>query len=155
MMTTTTTNIDYQPKISLIITPLIPISLLILFSLFTGKFGFDLLYIVGLFAGIYYIVLFPLLLKICNILISKKLFIFPLMLLGAHTSLSLIYFIISILQNIYNNSPMFDYVFYTVARTFTSPSTFSVSFLLSLIFWSISSFQPKFKAKYYQRNSNE
>ncbi len=147
MMSTTTTNIDYQPKFSLIITPLIPISLLILFSLFTGKFGLDLLYIVGLFSGIYYILLFPLLLRICQILITKNRFIFPAMWFGAHISFSLIYFFLAIFENISHNQPLFEYAFPTVGRTFASTSTLTISFFLSLIFWSFASFLPKLKAK--------
>ncbi|WP_318248029.1 hypothetical protein [Acinetobacter oleivorans] len=146
-MNPTTPNIEYQPKIALIITPLIPISLLILLSVLTGKFALDLLYIIGIFVGIYYIILFPLLLKICQVLITKNRFIFPLMWLGAHVSFSLIYFFLAVYENISHNLPIFDYVFPTVGRTLISTSTFTVSFILSLIFWFFASFQPRLKAK--------
>ncbi|GEA66765.1 hypothetical protein PA3_09230 [Acinetobacter pittii] len=147
-MNPTTPNIEYQPKIALIITPFIPISLLILLSVLTGKFTLDLLYIIGIFVGTYYIILFPLLLKICQVLITKNRFIFPLMWLGAHVSFSLIYFFLAVYENISHNLPIFDYVFPTVGRTLISTSTFTVSFILSLIFWFFASFQPRLKAKH-------
>lgn len=147
-MNSTTPNIEYQPKIALIITPLIPSSLLILLSVLTGKFALGLLYIIGIFVGTYYIILFPLLLKICQVIITKNRFIFPLMWLGAHVSFSLIYFFLAIYENISHNLPIFDYVFPTVGRTLISTSTFTVSFILSLIFWFFASFQPRLKAKH-------
>ena len=146
-MMNTTKNIDYQPKIGLIITPLIPISLLFLFCLFTGKFSLDLVYITSLFSGIYYILLFPVLLRICHILIAKNRFIFPIMWFGAHLSFSLLYFFLAIYENISHNQPLFEYVFPTVWHTFASTSTLTISFILSLIFWSFASFLPKLKAK--------
>jgi len=138
---------NFKPKEALILSPLIPILLFIGYFLINGSFKLDVLEIVGTFAGIYYVILYPILLKICQILIAKKLFIFPFIWLGAHLTLVMIYFFITTFQNFYYGFPIFESVGRTLWDTAFSLFIAIVSFVLSIIFWSFSTLQPKLKLK--------